>query len=163
MRELYLVRHGIAVEHGAPGFLDDDRPLTEDGVERMRRIGLGLRALRVEPDRIVSSPLPRARHTAELVAEALVFSGELEILDLLRPSSKVVAIQDWLDAQADARVMLVGHNPGLSLLIGQLLTRATCLDLCDLDKGGVAALSGGRGGAWSLLWLATPRMLKKLG
>ena len=57
--ELYLLRHGIAVDPGFSGMSDDERPLTEKGKKRMREIGSGLRLLELELDRIVTSPLPR--------------------------------------------------------------------------------------------------------
>ena len=64
MTELFILRHGIAVPHGTPGIADDERPLTSKGEHRMRQVGRGLAALRLDVERIVTSPLPRARRTA---------------------------------------------------------------------------------------------------
>src|SRR5579864_3782830 len=71
MNRLYLLRHGIAVPPGTEGYEDDDRPLTSKGERRTRQVAQGLRRLRLKLDRIISSPLPRALRTAELVAETL--------------------------------------------------------------------------------------------
>ncbi len=60
MERLYIVRHGIAVAHGAPGYRDEDRPLTSKGQRRARQVADGLKRLRARVDRIVTSPLPRA-------------------------------------------------------------------------------------------------------
>ena len=60
MTELFILRHGIAVPHGTQGIADDERPLTSKGERRMRQVGRGLTALRLDVERIVTSPLPRA-------------------------------------------------------------------------------------------------------
>ena len=61
MNDLYIVRHGIAVDPGTPGMADDERPLTSKGEKRMRQVARGLSKLELKLDRIVTSPLPRAR------------------------------------------------------------------------------------------------------
>src|SRR5947209_13148449 len=69
--ELYLVRHGVAEERGEKWPDDTKRPLTADGVERMRKAARGLERLDVQLDVILSSPLVRARQTAEILSSAL--------------------------------------------------------------------------------------------
>ena len=76
---IFLLRHGIAAGHSAGGLrTDSERPLTEEGVEELReacdRYALHLPT----PDRIVSSPLLRARQTAEIVARAVRYAGTIE-------------------------------------------------------------------------------------
>src|SRR4051812_16466898 len=68
--KLYFLRHGKA---DWPGWdrPDDERPLTEEGKEEMRRVAKFLPRLKVQPASILSSPLPRAWQTAEIVAERL--------------------------------------------------------------------------------------------
>ena len=80
MNELYVVRHGIAVERGTPEHRRRRAAAHPEGRERMRQIGLGLRRLGLQPDRILTSPLPRAFETAEIVADALGIADRLEDL-----------------------------------------------------------------------------------
>jgi phosphohistidine phosphatase len=160
MTELYVVRHGIALPHGTPDVPDDERPLTPKGRKRMRQIGLGLRRLDIEPDRIVTSPLPRAATTAEIIADALGISDRLEVSDRLHAAHDAVALRDWVLSRPENHLMIVGHNPGLSHLVGLLVTGIADPWLCDLKKGGVAALSTRAEGGFALDWLAPPRLLR---
>src|SRR5262249_33360692 len=111
MKDLYILRHGTAVAPGTPGIPDDDRPLTPKGVKRMQQIARGLRRLDRERDRIVTSPLPRARRTAEIVASELEAEDRLVIADALRTGSNAAAIRNWLRDRSEDRLMIVGHNP----------------------------------------------------
>jgi phosphohistidine phosphatase len=163
MQRLYVVRHGIADARGTPGIPDNERRLTSEGRKRMRQIARGLRRLEIEPDRIVTSPLPRARETAEIVAEALGMSDRLELSDALHDTRDATAVRDWLLTRSENRLMIVGHNPALSELVAQLLTGSTEPWLCELKKGGVAALSSQADGGFALDWLAPPRLLRLVG
>ena len=162
MTELYVLRHGIAVPHGTPDVPEDERPLTAKGRKRMRQIGRGLHRLDLEPDRIISSPLPRAWQTAEIVASELELSDRLEAADALRADRDAAAIRDWLLTLQEPRLMIVGHNPTLSTLLGLLVTGRPDLPLCELKKGGIAALSTRDGGGYTLDWIAPPRLLRRL-
>jgi phosphohistidine phosphatase len=162
MTRLYLLRHGIAVPHAAPDIPDDERPLTSKGVKRMHQVARGLRCLDIELDRIVTSPLPRARTTAEIVADVLGMEDRLEIADALRAEKDAGSIRDWLITRTEARLMLVGHNPSLMDLIGLLIAGAPGPPPCELRKGGVAALSTQFNGHVRLDWLARPSLLRRL-
>jgi phosphohistidine phosphatase len=162
MTELYVVRHGIAVDRGTAGVPDDERPLTPEGRKRMREISRGLRRLEVEPDRIVTSPLPRARETAEILADALKRSDRLEVSDALKDDRDAPTVREWLGTRHEGRLMIVGHNPALSELVGLLAVGVTDPWLCELKKGGVAALSTRADGGFSLDWIAPPRLLRLL-
>lgn len=166
METLYILRHGIAVEPGTPGIPDDERPLTPKGEKRMREVARGLRRLDLKLDRIVTSPLPRARSTAEIVADALDAHDLLETADILRSGSDPSAILRWLRDRAEARLMIVGHNPALSDLITLLVLGSTQLgpQVSNLKKGGIAALASHAAtpDRYELVWLATPRMIRSL-
>lgn len=163
MDELYILRHGIAVEPGTPGIPDDERPLTPKGRKRMREIGRGLRRLDLKLDRIVTSPLPRASATAEIVADALEARDRLETDDVLRSGSDARAIRDWLRHRIEGRLMIVGHNPSLTDLIA-LLVVGEGPQICELRKGGIAALRPAPGSTdrFELDWVATPRLIRRL-
>src|SRR5437773_12512842 len=65
MLHLYLIRHAEAVPHADRNDADDDRPLTDAGRLEARKLGATLAAHGVRFDLVLSSPLPRARQTAE--------------------------------------------------------------------------------------------------
>jgi phosphohistidine phosphatase len=162
---LYLLRHGIAVDPVSSGLPDDARPLTEKGIKRMRQIAIGLRALDLPLEAIVTSPLIRARETAEIVVDTLGLADRLEKSNVLATGSDPAAIERWLRNRAEAHLMLVGHNPTLSDLVSLLVIGAKKSPICDLKKGGIAALvrTPDSSGLYELSWLAPPRLLRRLG
>jgi phosphohistidine phosphatase len=166
MKDLYILRHGSAVAPGTPGISDDDRPLTPKGVKRMQQIARGLRRLDLELDRILTSPLPRARRTAEILAGELDAEDRLEVADVLRASNDVAAIRNWLRDRTEDRLMIVGHNPALTDLITLLVLGATRPQpqVFELKKGGIAALqiSSSAPDRGQLIWAATPRLIRSL-
>jgi phosphohistidine phosphatase len=162
MIRLYLLRHGIAVTPGTPGIADDERPLTPRGRKRMRQIACGLKSLGLKLDRLITSPLPRALETAEIVAEALGGDYLLEQADALRADRSADSIRQWLMTRTEPRLMIVGHNPAFSELPGLLVTGEP-IPLCELRKGGVAAFANGPDGGIRLDWLARPRLLRRVG
>lgn len=164
MRELYIVRHGIAVEHGTPGVPDDERPLTPKGEKRAGEVGEALAALDLPLDRIVSSPLPRAHRTAEILADRLGMAEKLEVASILRAGTPAEEIAEWLAFQPEAPLMIVGHNPALDELLGLLLVGDPFGLRFEFKKGAVAALRRppSNGGRHSLDWVAPPGVLRRL-
>ena len=126
LTNLYVVRHGIAVPHGTPGIPDSARPLTPKGEQRMKEVARGLKKLKLELQRIVTSPLP-LRRTAEIVARELGLDDRLEDSDALSAGAPVRAIRDWLREPAQERLMIVGHNPDFTELVGLMLGLSTML------------------------------------
>lgn len=159
---LYLLRHGIALPHGIPGVSDDDRPLTAKGEDHVKVVASGLNRLGVEPDKIVSSPLPRARRTAEIVSKALKLGDRLENSEALLPTATADSIFQWLGTRAENVLMLVGHNPSLTELLGLLLGLTGNRLPFELKKGGIAEFRAVDKGAFTLQWLSTPRLIRKL-
>jgi phosphohistidine phosphatase len=162
---LYLLRHGIA-EEKAPGKLDRDRKLTPRGRARMRRAALGLRTLVGEVDAILTSPFPRAAETATIAAAAIKKAPKPREIDALASgASPMDTLRALRDLARGEHVMLVGHEPGLSSLASLLLTGAVDGIRIDLKKGGCIAVSIRTPAprAATLLWLATPRALRRLG
>ena len=74
---LYILRHGIAVPRGTPGIKDENRPLTKEGIKKMKEIAEGMLSLGLKFDNIASSPWLRAKQTADIVAKA--FGQEVEL------------------------------------------------------------------------------------
>lgn len=165
---LYLLRHGVAEERGAPGYDDDrQRPLTSKGERKLWRITEAMRELELSFDVILSSPLVRARQTAEIAAEALDAQKKLRLCDHLTPDGDARELIKTLKALNGAveNVLLVGHEPFLSELIALLVTgskgSAVALKKGGLCKLTVHELQSGR--CASLDWLLTPRQMELMG
>jgi phosphohistidine phosphatase len=162
--KLYLLRHGIAFPHGTPDYAEDERPLTPEGIDRMKQVARGLARLELNLDRIVTSPLPRALQTAQLAAEAMDRAEALQTSDILLPGRRAESIASWLADQDDAALMLVGHNPALSDLVSLLLVGRVGSLSFELRCAGVAALARDEPGEpYTLDWIARPRLLKRIG
>ncbi len=116
---LYLMRHGIAVAADDLGVIQDkERPLTSKGIKRIRRAARGIRRLGIEFDGILTSPLLRARQTADIVAAALDLKSRLEEVPELAPECSVEHLIICLTRYQDRdHLLLVGHQP----LLGQTL------------------------------------------
>jgi phosphohistidine phosphatase len=161
MTHLYIVRHGIAAAAGTPGIPDDERLLTSKGEKRIRQIARGLVRLDLKLDRIVTSPLPRARATAEIIADVLDVRQILETSTVLQTGTAAATVERWLRDRTDDRLMIVGHNPTLSDLVSLLVLGATQPPICDLKKGGIAALmrAVATTGLYEVHWIASSRLI----
>jgi phosphohistidine phosphatase len=163
---LYLLRHGIAVERGVKPYPSDaDRPLTPKGRRKLRRAAAAMRAMELSFDVILSSPLVRSRQTAELIAKTLHCRHRLELTDLLAPGASAVGLIRRLKQLKPQRVLLVGHEPDLSALASWLLSGVDELAI-TFKKSGLCRLSTERlraGRCASLDWLLTPSQLELMG
>ena len=166
--EIYVLRHGIAVDPGTPGYADDSkRPLTKEGQKKMRRIARAMRSMELEFGLILSSPFLRAKETAEIVQKAyggekipLRFSSKLEPCTpypkLIRELSPVL--------RKKKSVLLVGHEPFLSGLISGLISGSSECRI-ELKKGGLCKISTDGftpGHRAQLEWLLTPSQLMRM-
>lgn len=134
---LYFLRHATASREAAT---DAQRELTKEGRHEARAAGRALHRLGGRPNALWSSPLVRARQTAEIFAEALPRSLSVEIkkeLENSTPTAELLALLKPLPA--DSEVVLVGHMPSLSEHLAVLLG-ATTPENFPLDKGGIACL-----------------------
>src|SRR6059036_3205121 len=120
---LYIMRHGIALPTDDPSVAHDgERPLSNKGVRRMRKAAKGLRRLNIPFDSVLTSPLLRARQTAEIVASTLGIEARLEEISGLAPESTLEHLMFGLTRYQDrAHVLLVGHEPLLSDAAAYLL------------------------------------------
>lgn len=152
---LYFVRHGKAGHHSAAAD-DDDRQLTDAGVAALKAATPLLRRLNLRPDLVLSSPLPRALQTAELVMEGLGLSGAPVADDRLRPGAEWGDLARAMAAHPGARrVMFVGHEPDLSSAM-RLLTGAASV---RMRKGGIGCVEFPgvpEPGGGELAWLLDP-------
>ena len=161
--ELYLVRHAIAAERGEDWPDDDKRPLTARGVARFKDAVNGLAQLDVVVDEIFTSPLVRAKQTADILAEGLPGKPSVKVLDALSPGHAPGSVLAQLARTAKRRrLALVGHEPGLGELAAHLIGAGRAL---PFKKGGVCridveSLTSRRAGA--LQWFVTPKVLREL-
>jgi phosphohistidine phosphatase len=160
---LYLVRHGIAVDptdQKSPP--EPERPLTAKGVQKTRAAALGLRALGVKPDVLITSPYVRAAQTAEIFAEALEFAPEkIRASEALKPGGDPAEVIKEITRLKAKEVMCFGHAPHLDQMLYQLVEARGVFTA--LKKAGVACLERAAShGRWELLWLMTPKMLRQL-
>jgi phosphohistidine phosphatase len=160
---LVIIRHAIAVPRGTPDMPDDDRPLTPRGRKRFRRAARGLTAVLKRPNALLSSPLPRARETAEIAAKAW---GGVEVTDT--PALAGGTFEELAVALApygaNDTVAIVGHEPDLSELLARLVGTAHAERL-EFRKGGAARVDipGLLSDGGSLVWFLPPRVLRALG
>jgi phosphohistidine phosphatase len=155
--ELYFLRHGIAAGVGPRGSGDAGRPLTKEGIAKMQSAAPGMRRLGLQLDALLSSPLVRVHQTATIVARE--FGLELQLADELAPGCDLARLTALLgEYRAAERVMLVGHEPDFSQLIGELTGGSRVL----MKKGGLARVDIEQleAGAGILVWLLPPRALR---
>jgi len=163
MLELYLIRHGVAAERGKDWPDDSKRPLTPDGIVRLRKEAHGLNAIDVTFDQIVSSPLVRTRQTADVFAELLKNKPPVALADALAPAgTPAEVVQELVKYVRKGRVALVGHEPNLGELAAQLIGARTPL---EFKKGGICRIDFDMmppRGSGMLRWFLTPKMLRRL-
>lgn len=156
--KVYFLRHGKAANRAEWAGGDDDRPLTREGEEAMTREAAALRALDLAPDVIVTSPLARARRTAEIVADGLGLRGRLVEDERLAHGFDVHRLAQVLAAHDPADVvMVVGHEPDFSAAVAELIGGGEIV----MKKGGLARVdvTAPVAGGGELVWLLTPPLL----
>ena len=163
--ELLIVRHAIALERDRQRWRDDAaRPLSPAGKRQSRKAAAGLKEFSKAPDRLLTSPLVRARQTAQILTDIAGWPHAEEVNELL-PGDSALAVLTLLGRDRSKRVAVVGHQPGLeALLAACLLGEGGALSV-DMKKNAVACVSfedSPRAGRAVLKWLATPRMLRGL-
>jgi phosphohistidine phosphatase len=163
---LYIVRHGIAIDREAPKCpADPERYLTEEGKEKTRQVAQGIAALSVVADVFISSPYVRALQTAEIFADELEYPKQkIRRTDLLLPGAEATMLfRELAKDKESASVFLFGHAPQLDDMIATAL--GSKHQLTSLKKAGVALVELKRifPPSGELLWLATPKLLRRAG
>jgi len=164
--QLYIVRHGIAIDREGPKAPPDpDRYLTEEGIERTRQVAKGIVALGATADLLMSSPYVRAMQTAEIFAAALEYPKQkIRRTDLLLPGSEAsLFFRELAKDKHSSTIFCFGHAPQLDDLIAAALRSKH--HVTSLKKAGIALLELKRISPpnGQLLWLATPKLLRKAG
>ncbi len=157
--ELFLIRHADALALGERGITnDEERPLSEKGEADAQAAALALQAKGVVLDKLLTSPLLRARQTAEILLR--VWSRPeliLDTCDCLAPAGKSRKLSKYLLKSGGERLGLVGHMPHLAEYAAWLLGNKKFQ--IELAKAGVALITCGElpaKGVGTLQWLVTP-------
>lgn len=173
MVQLYILRHGEAGKRMAAGggataaARDSERALTVAGRKEVEEIAGALSKLGIEPDLVATSPLKRARQTADIAAKRLkVKKGGLAEWDELKPEGKRADLYKKLaQFKPDSAVMIVGHEPQLSAVIAEVVFGTPAPGKIVLKKAGLAkvtvtsfqpSLKG------ELRWLLAPKHMKRM-
>jgi phosphohistidine phosphatase len=161
--EIYILRHGIAVERGTKGYeKDSGRPLTKEGEGKTRQAAEAIMAMGLKFNLILSSKLVRAKKTAEIVAKEL--GTKVTTTDHLAPAANPANLIAAINNEKPERVLLVGHEPDLSRLISVLVTGSPEASI-ELKKGALCKLTSENltyGQSATINWLLTPKQLKAM-
>lgn len=162
--ELYIVRHGIAIDRESPKSPpDSERYLTEEGIEKTKEVAKALASVGTSADLLISSPYVRAMQTAEIFAAAFEYPKQkIRKTEALLPGAEpLLFFRELAKEKQASSVFCFGHAPHVDELI------ATALGLkhhvTSMKKAGVALLELKRLSPPSgqLMWLATPKLLRK--
>src|SRR5437879_2772117 len=157
--QIYLLRHGIA-EDAQPRQSDSERALTEEGLEKLRRVLKRARAAEVAPGVIISSPYRRAVQTAEEAAQVLGYKEKIVLAQALVPDAVPAGVWDEIRAHKDeSSVLLAGHEPLLSSTMSYLLGSPTLM--VDMKKAALVRVdceSFSREPRGVLKWMLTPAL-----
>ena len=152
--KLYFLRHADALE----GADDDARPLSPHGKKEAIEVGRFLKRAGIEFDAACSSPLVRAKETAEIVLD-ICGSAKLELTAALLNETSEAKFDEWLRGIPEAKhVCLIGHAPSLAQRVRQLLG-ITATDALKLPKGALACLETENRRTAALKFLVTPKLL----
>jgi len=127
---VFLVRHA----HAAPGDPDELRPLSERGRDEARSLARRLAAHSTPPALVLTSPLLRARQTAEAITDAT--GSGFQVDDRLGPGATGESLRAAVEGVGAATVAVVGHQPDCS----QIAVELTGADP-GFPTGGVAEIA----------------------
>lgn len=163
--DLIILRHGEAGTRIPIPNEDSERALTEKGKEEMEQVARSLRRMKLKVNCIATSPLMRSLETAKIVASGIKKQDKLEMWDELKPEGHRSAFYERLSGlKEESLIIIVGHEPFLSSLIGDLVAGRPSSRI-TLKKAGAARISinalkpkaSGR-----MKWLLTPKQLIRM-
>jgi len=163
--ELYLIRHGIAVDRDIE-IEDDERALTAQGRQKTQKVAKRLEQIGLRFDLILTSPLVRSRQTAEILQNSGL-SPQIEVSASLAPDGNIKTWLRWLEQwrQVDSSTLvlaLVGHQPNLGQW-AEILVWGEARDGIALKKAGIVGLTlpatASPVGLCQLFFLTQPKFL----
>jgi len=161
--ELYLIRHGIAEERSDAWPDDTKRPLTDDGMDRLRKAARSLAQLGVSFDVVLTSPFVRTRQTAEIMAAEFAPRPAVVNVDALASGGSTAGVLAELEKHARRkRIAIVGHEPEMGALGKHL---AGMRDELEFKKGAICRIDVVAipvKGPGTLRWFLAPKFLRAL-
>ena len=162
--EIYILRHAPAVKRGTAEYPNDDRPLTKNGIQKMKLGATGIRNVVRSVDIILTSPLIRSMDTAKIAAKRLKYRHKIVSCKELLPDVPTNDLLHYLTKfKQSAKVLLVGHEPGLGLTVSALLGSGKPIielkkgAMCRIDVSELPLKEPGK-----LIWHLTPKQLRGL-
>ncbi|ERT05261.1 phosphohistidine phosphatase SixA [Lyngbya aestuarii BL J] len=163
MTHLYLIRHGIAADRELYE-IDEERPLTKDGDRKTRKVAQKLKSLNLKFDIVLSSPLVRARQTADIL-KSVGLTDHVEEFPPLAPEGEINFWLDWYRNWSHSggdSLALVGHEPDLGNW-AEVLIWGDIREALIVKKAGIIGITlpetGSLVGNSQLLWLTPPKFL----
>ena len=153
---VYFVRHGRAENRETWFEPDHLRPLTKDGIKRMRDSANTMRKLGIRPSVILTSPLVRAQQTAEILGEVL--DSTVAETEALKPGFGVSLLTEMIATHPEAdSLMVVGHEPDFSSTVEGLISGGrVVVKKGSLIRVDLFSLTPPRG---ELIWMIPPKLL----
>jgi len=138
MKRLTLLRHAKS-SWTETSLADHERVLSARGERDAPKTGQRMMARKVRPSLIISSSAVRARQTAKIVAEALKYPAEFLQFERELYLAAAEKLLELICSQEDnfANLLIIGHNPGLTALVNQLLP---ALDMSNLPTSGFVTM-----------------------
>ena len=165
--ELYILRHGKAQEHTQSIVSDVKRQLTETGKKELECIAKAMKNLEIKVDEVISSPLIRAKQTAEITLKHVKSKKKITVIwNELKPEIDVAkTIKKLITLKPASSILLVGHESHLTNLIQMIISDNSNTVNISLKKGGLVHIRCNPVKtkiAGSLRSMMTPKQLKKL-
>jgi len=152
--KLYLLQHGDAL----PEEVNPDRPLSERGLEDVRRLAEFVGKNDIRAQRVHHSGKMRARETADIVAAKMAAGAKIEATTSLNPNDPVEPwakqINNW---QEDS--LLVGHMPFMGRMAAYLLSGNSSSQFVAFKPGSMLCLERNESGDWAIAWMLRPELL----
>lgn len=152
--KIYLVQHGKAVAKE----VEPERPLTEEGISDVQRVGRALKHAGVEVKRVIHSGKLRAQQTAEILATEISPMLQLETSNLINPNDNPGSF-DMQTASGSIDTMVVGHLPFMSKLVSHLVIGNDKHMLVAYQPGSVVCLELIEKDNWQINWMVRPELL----
>lgn len=157
--DIYLVRHADAEERDGKKWPNDDkRPLSRDGKRRFASLIKRVNDLPDYVDILASSPLVRARETADLLVEKAAWQPYVEWAELGPDVEPERVVEKLRNLRGISSVALVGHEPQMSALFSLLVSGSKAGVHLEFKKGAIARIGFNprKDGPGKLLWLVAP-------
>ena len=152
--KLYLLQHGDAL----PEEVNPDRPLSERGLEDVRRLAEFVWNHDILVKHVYHSGKTRARETADIVAAKMAAGAKIEATTGLNPNDPVELIAKQINNwQEDS--LLVGHMPFMGRMAAYLLTSNSSSQFVAFEPGSMLCLERNESGDWAISWMLRPELL----